>query len=211
MIIKQSTMASFGTRIMESGLPFYLLGGASTGAVGGTLYSAIKHRDTVNKLNTILVEENLTDTKAFVKKHAPDINTITSREDLGNSDMDIISKGVLETFFNGDKPSTSLYVPDIKALIAPETASKDILGHEIGHHIDFKKHGIPYVRSLLPTGVADIERSAWRESPIQNTKAEGIQMNMREHAASSFKKGVAAGTLAGAIIALAKIMKRKAL
>ena len=208
MILKTANIMNFFNAI-GSVIPRVAIG-AAVGGSGAAVYSSLKNKDVNEEINRILVEDNLTDTSEFTKEHAPDMALITNKADLmANEKIDAVSRAILAgSLFKDNAPSTAAYLPIIKTLIAPERASKDLLGHEIGHHIDTTQGHYSILDSLTPIGVTNAERRAWAASPIRGSDVEKLQMGVREGASDTYKKGLKYGAGLGALISLPVLLAR---
>jgi hypothetical protein len=183
--------------------------GVGAGTASGILaiYDKLRARGLDKDQQTIqheIVNGKLVDSKQWVKKIDPTIVVATTRQDINKALADEGFKGeVLKAITHNlssqiERGQNAFAFMGVKKsyIMTSSRMSANVLGHEIGHVIDFRKRGLnfknrgPYQEGVLAglfkskfnTAVMDKERRAWDLSPNRKkpTRVERAALNTYE-------------------------------
>lgn len=200
-------------------LPGALYGGIYGSLVGlvGTELLNKKDLETVKRLN----KENLVDPSKIIAEYGDGIKYVKDKRNLKGTNLSPISRFGIKKILKNKKllEGNAFYVPTKsgKALIlSKDSANKFLVGHEIGHHYDFKDKDIKNkLRRLFRTTMTR-EKEGWKRSPFAGQPGES---ELKDPALRTYKRiaiyptigavsGAAIGSQIPRFINLAKKLKK---
>lgn len=195
---------------------------ATLGAGLGVLavYDALRargHKGDVERVRLAITTGRLVDSRRFVKRIDPKIRVLTTGAEIDRALMSEPNlsaarrKAIVDEVAEDLKAGRNAYalVGERAAYIfAPARTSAGVLGHEIGHVLDFRKRGLNYRNQGRYEGglaaavwkpshessVMSAEREAWRRSPRKDKGLERAALGSYEksfHGRRAFMAGSA--------------------
>ena len=184
----------------------FTIGGAIVGNEGGGKWASgvAKREDLHKKLMGYAETDTKVDAKKEASKHG--VIAITSVKDLQRSkhftDMEKRGYARLAHTASQGRNAFAFQLRGKNFIMTKKKASASLVGHEIGHTIDYKKRGLPSATTRfygnLTGSTYRREVRAWNESPNKGKNNEKI----RETALRTYelgKMGSQYGTSAGAL------------
>lgn len=205
---KEANVKEFGKAILKADLPVKMLEGILLGSFGGQFVSALKNRKMLKDLGEEIEKKTVPASK-FMKQYGPEGTiAVTTKEDVDKLKANIISKFLLKRQLPKESLG-SFAVPDYGAVFTPKKVHKEIIGHEVGHLIDFEKNKPGFFTYHPLTDMLKREQAAWEESPVKKEKSDVMEKALKsyEEGIKGYKIGAGVGAGAGLAISLPTLIK----
>jgi len=154
------------TKALLGSLPGVAIAGA------GTAQLLSSHRKSMD-----LVKGDLVDAKKMVLKHEPGTIVATTASDLKkiqSTDAETKQLAKILDYVRGG--TNAAFISGKGSILSPKMINRSLIGHEIGHVRDYRKHGYT---PLDYAGIrAAMEERAWKESPFQDPVAKDVANSM---------------------------------
>lgn len=170
---KVAALSSRATRILAGAAK-----GANIGQMAGTITGGARSMAHVKKLKPNLLKDTV-NVKSTIKKHAPDVVAITTKEELKAYTKNPIKRFALGGALKEGAPANAYYMKAGKkspaAIVATPEINRSVIGHELGHHADFTQN--TGIKSKIHRALSKKRREtkAWDMSPLASAADEPIK------------------------------------
>lgn len=185
-----------------SKLLFATMGGSLLGGGVASVANLQKNRDVKKEipLHTVNALKE-------IQKHAPDAVLLSTKEDIekNKNKVGFITRILMNILYPTDKavaenPSFIKGKEGTRFFVLPKEVNKQVLGHEVGHYLDYEKKpfGASDLLNSLLLDETSREKAAWEASPFERKTPE--EKLLEQNAIGTYQAGQTGkrvGALAG--------------